>query len=56
MGSNHILDLVLTTELDRIGNVSMLEPFPRCHHYSVVCAYVLQFTGDKEDEVIEKCL
>ena len=45
---------MLTTELDRIGDVSVLEPFPRCHNCSVVCEYVLQFTGDNEDEVVGK--
>ena len=54
--SNNILDLVLTTEWDRIGDVLVLEPFPRCHHCPVVCEYVLQFTGDNEDEVVEKRL
>ena len=47
---------MLTTELDRIGDVSVLEPFPRCHHCPVVCEYVLQFSGGNEDEVVAKRL
>ena len=34
----------------------MLEPFPRCHHCPVVCEYVFQFSGDNENEVLEKHL
>ena len=51
--SNNILDLALTTELDRIEDVSVLEPFPRCHHCPVVFEYDLQFADD-DDEVEEK--
>ena len=39
--SNNIFNIVLTTELNRIGDVTMLEPFPRCHHCPVVFEYVL---------------
>ena len=56
VGSNNIVDLVFTTELDRIGDVSVFEPFPRCHHCPVVCEYVLQFTGDNKDGVTGKLL
>ena len=45
---------MLTIELDRIGDVSVLEPFPRCHHCPVVCECVLQFTDNNEDEVFKK--
>ena len=41
--SNNILDLILSTEADRVGEVRVLEPFPRCHHCPVVCEYILQF-------------
>ena len=54
--SNNILDLALTTELDRIGDVSVLEPFPRCHHCPVVLEHVLQSTDDNDDEAAEKYL
>ena len=47
---------MLPAELDKIGVASVLEPFSRCHHCVVVCEYVLQFTGDNEDEVVEKRL
>ena len=44
--SDNILDLVLTTERDRVGDVSVLASFPRCHHCPVVFEYVLQFDKD----------
>ena len=31
---DNVLDLVLTTEMDRV-DVSVLAPFPRCHHCPV---------------------
>ena len=42
-----------TTELDRIGDVSVLTPFSRCHYCPVVFECVLQFAGD-DDEVEKK--
>ena len=46
---------MLIAKLDRIGDVSVMEPFPRCHHCPVVCEYMLQFKGDNE-EVAKKRL
>ena len=40
--SDNILDLVLTTQRNRVGDVSVLAPFHRCHHCLVVFEYVLQ--------------
>ena len=48
--SNNILDLVLTSEADRIGNVEVHPPLPRCLHSPVVCDCVFQF-GTTSDEV-----
>ena len=40
--SDNILDLVFTTEADRIGIAEIHPPLPRCHHCPVVFEYVLQ--------------
>ena len=50
MDSNNILDLVLTTEADRVGNICVLEPFPECHHYPVTFEYVTQFNDEDANE------
>ena len=47
--SGSILDLVLTSELDRIGEVCVLPPFPRCSHSPVIFDYVFDF-----QEVVEE--
>jgi hypothetical protein len=41
--SGNILDLVLTSEDDRIDSVQVLPPFPRCHHCVVLVRYCFQF-------------
>ena len=38
--SGNILDLVLTTESDRVGDVFVLPLPPVCDHCSVLCDYV----------------
>ena len=40
LASGSILDLFLTSELDRVGSVDVLSPFPRCMHSPVVCDYL----------------
>ena len=44
------------TELDRTGDVSVLEHLPKCHHCPVVFEYVLQYTGHNEDDAVKKHL
>jgi hypothetical protein len=39
IGSGNILDLVLTSESDRVSAVSVLPPLPRCAHYPVIISY-----------------
>lgn len=39
VSSENILDLIFTSEPDRIGDVSVLPPLPRCHHSPVICDY-----------------
>ena len=40
--SGNILDLVLTSEQDRIGSINVLAPLPGCDHCPVVFDYVFQ--------------
>ena len=40
--SENTLDLVLTTEPDRILDIKLLPPFPRCGHSLIVVKYVFQ--------------
>ena len=40
--SNNILDLILTTEKDRVGSVELAPPFPKCGHTPVICHYIFQ--------------
>ena len=39
ISSGNILDIILSTEHDRITNVSTLPPLPGCHHSPVICSY-----------------
>ena len=48
--SGNILDLILTTDNDRIGEVCSVPPLPGCHHIPILCTVVFSFTPDKEDE------
>ena len=41
--SGNILDLILTSESDRIGSLDVLSPFPQCHHTIILFQYVFQF-------------
>ena len=42
ISSGNILDLVLTTEADRILHVETHPPFPRCGHVVVYFEYIFQ--------------
>ena len=37
--SNNILDLMLTNEIDRVGDVCVLEPLPSCRHCSAIVLF-----------------
>ena len=41
--SGNILDLILTSEEDRVGSVDVLPPYPSCGHLAIVFTYVFQF-------------
>ena len=42
--SGNTLDLILTSELDRVGDVFSLPLLPGCHHVPVICDYLFMFT------------
>ena len=44
--SGNILDLILTTDSDRVGDVYGTSPLPGCHHCPVVCSLVYMFNTD----------
>jgi hypothetical protein len=50
LSSGNILDLFFTSELDRVGNVDVLAPFPRCSHSPVICDYLFDSDGDPDLE------
>ena len=41
--SGNILDLVLSTDADRVGSVQVLPPLPGCDHCPILCTYVFDF-------------
>ena len=51
--SGNILDLLLTTEPDRVGNVSVVEPLPAGDHSPVLFEYV--FEGDLGCNKSQRC-
>lgn len=48
--SGNTLDLLLTTESDRIGDVSVEPPLPACDHCPVIFDYVFETAGIQADE------
>ena len=44
ISSGNVLDLVLTTEYDRIMNINTLPPFPHCGHTLISFTYIFQNT------------
>ena len=47
--SGNTLDLVLTSEVDRIGEVYPSVPFPGCFHCPVIGSFLFQFANGLED-------
>ena len=54
--SGNILDLVLTSEIDRIGSVTVEPPLPGCGHCPVLCSVVFQFGTGPTNVVSQECL
>ena len=54
--SGNILDLILTTEDDRIGSAVILPPLPGCDHCPTLCEYVFDYacTPDQPGPQIRK--
>ena len=53
LSSDNVLDLVLTSNEDRVCDVYSLPVLPKCQHYPVVCEMVYE-DKQKEDENIPK--
>ena len=49
------LDLVFTSDEDRVIDVNALAPFPGCHHCPVVCRLVFQFEDSSSDSASSFC-
>ena len=43
-----MLDLVLTSESDRVGTVAVLPPLPGCDHCPITCSYIFDFSATLE--------
>ena len=50
MDSNNILNLVLTTYPNRVGEVCVLESFSRCYHCLIIFKYILQFVQEDSSD------
>ena len=48
--SGNILDLILTSELHRVGDVRLLRPLPGCFHSPIVCDYFFGFGREEAKE------
>ena len=42
--SGNVLDLILSSDEDRIGEVFSVPPFPGCHHCPVICTIIFSFS------------
>ena len=52
--SGNILDLVLTSDQDRIGSVCVLSSLPNCFHCPVVFQYLFELKAETSDSHCEK--
>ena len=56
ISSSNTLDLFLTLEIDRVGDIKVLSPFPRCGHYPLVGEYLFNSNlGTEDGEEIAEC-
>lgn len=52
--SGNILDLILTSEDDRVGEVQVLPPFPNCGHSPVLCSYIFHDVPSSQETFIHR--
>ena len=52
--SGNILDLILSSDEDRIGEVFSVPPLPGCHHCPVICTIVFSFSVTNGEELLER--
>ena len=46
--SDNVLDLILTSDEDRVGEVYSSPPLPGCHHCPVICSMIFQFRVEED--------
>ena len=54
--SGNILDLILTSDEDRVGEVYSCPPLPGCHHCPVICSVIFQFRLEEDALISEEKL
>ena len=52
--SGNTLELILTSDKDRILELASHQPFPGCYHVPLVCGVIFQFVEEDTSEVGEK--
>ena len=52
--SGNILDLVFTSSHDRIGELTVLPPFPNCGHSPIIFSYVFSMSIFTESALMNK--
>ena len=52
--SGNTLDLILTSEHDRIGEISALPPLPGCNHTPLICDYIFMHASSNHQTAISK--
>ena len=54
VSSGNTLDLFLTSELDRVGAVTVYASFSKCGHSPVVCDYLFMLDSDLDTNVYDE--
>ena len=54
LSSGNTLDLILTTDGDRVSDVSVHSPFPNCQHSPVACSYTFQMVPGSSWSAVEE--
>ena len=52
--SGNILDLILSSDEDRVGEVYAVPPLPGCHHCPVICSLIFNFEEDRVSSINQR--
>ena len=52
--SGNILDLVFSSEEDRVGDVKVCPPFPNCAHCPVLFDYIIQDHSQSQEPIVQR--